>query len=101
SYAVYRMMKERYVFSRSASNTLWALDAAMTALGYDTNNASLDTSTPAGVGNSVYAAVSSWFINDGCLQTNSYQDLPPGQGGYSSINQAMATGQPGVGPGLV
>ena len=60
SYAAYRILKERYTLSRSASKTLAALDARMIALGYDTNNFSLDTSTPAGVGNSVYAAVSSW-----------------------------------------
>src|SRR5262245_40569688 len=101
SYAAYRMLKERYVFSRSASNTLWSLDEAMAGLGYATNNTSLDTSTPAGVGNKVYAAISAWFINDGCYQTNAYQDLAPAQGGYAPINQAMATGQPGVGPGLV
>src|SRR5437867_3051209 len=98
SYAAYRMLKERYAYSRSASNTLAALDAHMTALGYDTNNASTDPSTPAGVGNSVYNAVSAWFINDGALQLRSYADFPPNLGGYNPTNQPMATGTNGVGP---
>src|SRR6266705_5272413 len=81
SYAAYRILKERHFYSRTATNTLVADDAQMTALGYDTNNISRDTSTPAGVGNSVYDAVSAWFVNDGARQTNGspispYPDYP-------------------------
>src|SRR5229473_6192111 len=46
SYAVYRMMKERHAFSKTAATTLAADDALMTSLGYDINNQSRDTSTP-------------------------------------------------------
>jgi hypothetical protein len=100
SYAAYRLLKERYVYSKSASNTLAALDAQMIALGCDTNNFSLNTSTPAGVGNSVYATVSAYFINDGARQTNGtqaapYPDYPTNQGGYVSVNLALITGLPG------
>src|SRR6266446_6226587 len=63
SYAAYRMLKERHVYSRTASNSLAADDAQMTTLGYDISNNSRDNSTPAGVGNSIYDAVSAWFIN--------------------------------------
>ncbi len=95
SYAAYRLLKERYVYSKSASNTLAQLDIDMTALGYDTNNVSLDTSTPAGLGNSVYAAVSAYFLNDGADQTNAYADWPTNQGGYTAVNLALITGNPG------
>src|SRR5437588_6707888 len=44
SYAAYRMLKERHFYSRTATNTLAADDAQMTALGYDTDNISRDTS---------------------------------------------------------
>ncbi len=101
SYAAYRMLKERHVFSKTAASTLAADDAQMTALGYDTNNVSRDTSTPAGVGNSVYDAVSAWFINDGAREAQAYADYPVGQGGYVAVNGPMATGLPGVGAGLV
>jgi hypothetical protein len=97
SYAAYGLLKERYAYSRNATNTLAALDARLTALGYDTNNASLDTSTPAGVGNSVYAAVSAWFINDGARQLQAYADLPPEQGGYLAVNGPLPTLGRGVG----
>ncbi|MEO6182437.1 MAG: DUF6851 domain-containing protein, partial [Verrucomicrobiota bacterium] len=105
SYAAYRMLKERYVYSKSASNTLATLDAHMVALGYSTNNFSTDTNTPVGVGNSVYAAVSAWFINDGARQTNGtpaapYPDYPSGQGGYDYINPPLATDRSGIDDGF-
>src|SRR5207244_1881754 len=102
SYAAYRMLKERHVYSRTASNSLAADDAQMTTLGYDISNNSRDASTPAGVGNSIYDAVSAWFINDGARQTNgtpyplrdppvAYPDYPFNQGGYVYINPPLAT----------
>jgi hypothetical protein len=107
SYAAWRMLKERYVYSRTASNTLAALDAHLVSLGYSTNNSSTNTATPAGVGNSVYAAVSAWFIADGSRQTNgtpyplanppvAYPDYPTNQGGYTYINPPLATDRPGI-----
>src|SRR5262245_35452672 len=58
SYAVYRMMKERHAYSRTAASTLAADNALMTSLSYDINDQSRDTSTPPDVDNSVYDAVS-------------------------------------------
>jgi len=46
SYAAYRLLKERYVYSKSVGATLATLDAKMVSLGYSTNNLSLDKSTP-------------------------------------------------------
>jgi hypothetical protein len=97
-------LKERHFYSKAASNTLAADDAQMAALGYDTNNISRDTSTPAGVGNSVFDAVSAWFINDGSRQTNGtqaapYPDYPILQGGYQYINPPLATDRPGIDDG--
>src|SRR5262249_18570985 len=74
----------------------------MASLGYDTNNVSRDTSTPAGVGNSIYDAVSAWFINDGARQTNGtplnpYPDYPTNQGAYVYFNPPLATGLKGLG----
>lgn len=69
SYAMYRMMLERHAFSRTATNQATANPAFMTALGYDPDNASRDLNTPAGVGNSIYDAVSAYFLEDGSRQT--------------------------------
>lgn len=101
SYAAYRILKERHAYSKTAAATLTADDAQMTALGYDLNNNSRDTSTPAGVGNSIYDAVSSWFINDGARQTNGtptapYPDFPVGQGGYVYSNDPLPAGLEGI-----
>jgi hypothetical protein len=70
SYAVYRMMVERLAYSRTATNQADRNPVFMSLVGYDPNNVSRATNTPAGVGNSIYDAVSAWFINDGSLQTN-------------------------------
>lgn len=69
SYAVHRMMLERHAYSRTATNQATANPAFMVALGYDTSNTTRDPSTPAGVGNRIYDAVSAWFLEDGSRQT--------------------------------
>ncbi len=115
SYAVYRLMKERHAYSRTASNSLAVDDALMTSLGFDINNTSRDTSTPQGVGNSIYDAVSLWFSNDGSRQTNgtpynpalpatipiAYPDYPVGNPlRYIYTNPALATDRPGIDDGF-
>ena len=96
SYAAYRILRERYALSFNASTSLAALDAQMAVLGYDKNNLSTDTATPAGVGNSVFAIVSAWFLNDGARQAQAYADYPVGSGGYVSVNPYLVTGISGT-----
>lgn len=102
SYAVYRLMKERHFYSKTSTNTLAADDALMISLGYNINDQSRNPSTPTGVGNLVFDAVSAWFINDGARQTNGtqaapYPDLPVGQGGYTYTNRyPLATDRAGI-----
>ena len=96
SYAAYRILRERYALSLNGATSVAALDAQLAALGYNKNNLSTDTSTPAGVGNSVYAAVSNFFINDGARQLQSYADYPAGSGGYVSVNPYLVTGFSGT-----
>jgi len=110
SYAVFRMMVERHAYSRTATNQAGANPAFMTALGYDPANTTRDTSTPAGVGNTIYDAVSAWFISDGSRQTNgtpfplanpprAYPDAPVNQGGFSFVNPPLAVALPGINDG--
>jgi hypothetical protein len=101
SYAVYRMMVERLAYSRTATNQAQRNPDFMTLMGCDPSNTSRDTSTPAGVGNAIYDAVSAWFINDGSLQTNgtpypaanppvAYPDYPVGNARrFSFINPPL------------
>jgi len=110
SYAVYRMMVERLAYSRTATNQAVGNPQFMTALGYDPNNASRDLSTPAGVGNTIYDAVSAWFLNDGARETNgtpfplanppkAYPDAPVSAGGYGYFNPPVAVALPGLNDG--
>lgn len=109
SYAAWQILKERHAFSRTASNTLVLDDNQLIALGYSTNNLSRDTSTPAGVGNTIYDAVSLWFSNDGSRGTNgtpypranppvAYPDAPPppAGNGYVYTNLPLAVSLPGI-----
>jgi hypothetical protein len=101
SYAMHRMISERLAYSRTATNQADRNPAFMSLLGYNPNNASRDTSTPAGIGNSIYDAVSAWFINDGSRQTNgtpfpvanppvAYPDYPVGNPRrYTFFNERM------------
>ncbi|PAW87329.1 MAG: hypothetical protein B9S33_06450 [Pedosphaera sp. Tous-C6FEB] len=105
SYAAYRILRERHFYSKTAITTLAADHAQMAALGYDTNNVSRDLSTPAGVGNSVFDAVSTWFINDGARQTNGtqvspYPDFSAGSGGYVYINPPLVSARAGIDDGF-
>ena len=89
-------MTERYALSRNAATTLAALDQRMTLLGYDPNRLTLETNSPAGVGNRVAAAVSAYFLNDGAFQAQAYKDLPVSQGGYVAANPPLITGASGT-----
>jgi len=80
---------------RSALVDLFALDKAsvfdplMANLGYDPNNLSINTNTPAGIGNVACAAVLAFRHADG---SNQLGDLHPGAysdwTGYVSVNPA-------------
>jgi hypothetical protein len=112
SFAVFRMMKERHAFSRTAQATLAADDALMTSLGYNLNDQTRDTSTPTGVGNRIYDVVSAWFSNDGSRGTNgtpypianppiAYPDYPVGHARrYVYANPALATDRGGINDGF-
>ncbi len=114
SYAAFRLLVERHAFSRTASNTLVLDTNLMMSLGYDPSITNRDTSTPTGVGNTVYDAVSLWFSNDGSRQTNglgypasgtnvptAYPDYPAGNSlRYIYTNPALATDRPGIDDGF-
>lgn len=111
SYAVYRMMLERHAYSRTATNQAGANPAFMSALGYDPNNLSRDPSTPAGVGNRIYDAVSAWFMEDGSRQAEgtpfpaanppvAYPDFPVGNPRrYAFENPPLNPFLPGINDG--
>jgi hypothetical protein len=100
SYAAYHILRERHAYSRTATNTLPMDDAFMASLGFNINNQTRDPADPIGVGNSIYDAVSAWFLNDGSRQTNgtpfplanppiSYPGASFAEGGYAYINPPL------------
>ncbi len=95
SYAAYRTLRERYVWSKSASNTLALLDIRMLFLGYPTNNFSTNVATPAGLGNHIANVLTVWATNDGARQLVGYVDFPF-PNGYIAWNQPLVTGLPGA-----
>ena len=44
------------------------------------------------LGNAIAALVSSYFFEDGALQSRKYADYPADQGGYASVNRPLITG---------
>lgn len=76
SYAAYRTLVELYPGARALA------DARMSELGLDPANQSTDTSTPAGLGNAVAAALLEFRRSDGSNQGNGYAD----PGGFQPVN---------------
>ncbi len=74
SYAAYRALVDLF----PADQTTW--DLVMTSLGYDPSGASMDPTTPQGVGNLAAAAVLAFRHGDGANQLG---DLNPGGGPYA------------------
>ncbi len=96
SYAAYRLLRQRYSLSRNAATTLAALDARFATLGFDRNNVSAEPTTPAGVGNAVFATLSAFVAADGARQNFAYVDLSPLEGGYQSANLPLGIAIPGT-----
>lgn len=86
SHAAYRLLRQRYALSRNAATTLAVLDARFASLGYDRNNTDATPTTPAGVGNAVFAALNAFVAEDGARQSFAYADLLPSEGGYVTVN---------------
>ncbi len=76
SYAAFRVMSELFP-ERSTQ-----LRDQMVALGFDPDNTSTDTSTPAGIGNTVAEALMASRRTDGSNQLNNYADTT----GYAPVN---------------
>ena len=94
SFAAYRALVDLFALDKAN-----VFDPLMTNLGYDPNNLSINTDTPAGIGNVACAAVLEFRHHDG---SNQLGDLHPGAysdwTGYVSVNPASTVP---VNPALV
>ena len=84
SFAAYRALVDLFALDKAS-----VFDPLMANLGYDPNNLTTDTDTPAGIGNVACAAVLLFRHGDG---SNQLGDLHPGAysdwTGYASVNRA-------------
>ncbi len=84
SFAAYRALVDLFALDKAS-----VFDPLMASLGYDPNNLTIDTDTPAGIGNVACAAVLAFRHSDG---SNQLGDLHPGAysdwTGYASVNPA-------------
>ena len=76
SYAAYRALVDLFPAQKAT------FDAQLAALGHSPANATMDPSTPAGVGNAAAAAVIAYRRADGSNQANGYADVS----GYVPVN---------------
>ncbi len=94
SFAAYRALVDLFALDKAS-----VFDPLMANLGYDPNNLSINTNTPAGIGNVACAAVLAFRHADG---SNQLGDLHPGAysdwTGYVSVNPASTVP---VNPALV
>ncbi len=105
SYAAYRLLKYRFPAGYvdidgkpchpNAGITQLALDAQMTALGYDAAFTSTFGPSPAALGNRIAAAVIAYGQSDGSNEGEGR--CYPDNSGYSPVNPPMIFGFPGVG----
>jgi hypothetical protein len=94
SFAAYRALVDLFALDEAS-----VFDPVMASLGYDPNNLTINTETPAGIGNVACAAVLAFRHSDG---SNQLGDLHPGAysdwTGYASVNPASTVP---VNPALV
>ncbi len=75
SYAAYRILRHRFANSANAAVTAAALDARMTALGYDFRMTSTFGGTPAAMGNRIATSILGWGQADGSNEAGGYVDF--------------------------
>ncbi|MAP54266.1 T9SS type A sorting domain-containing protein [Altibacter sp.] len=76
SYAVYRLMRHRFVNSPGHEEILLSIDALMDSYGYPTDNTTTNYSSgdPAALGNYVAAQMIAFGLQDGSNEANDYEN---------------------------
>lgn len=92
SYAASRMIKHRYAAAVGAATTIAAVNAQMTALGYDPNNTSTVGNSPAALGNRIFETIRNATLNDGANEPGNYA----ANNGYVPLNAPLIFQLPGA-----
>ena len=92
SYAAYRLLSLRFADTIGASTTVPALNARMSALGYDRTFRETTGASAAALGNRIAAAVIAQGLQDGSNEANDYADPT----GYEPVNEPLVLGLRGA-----
>lgn len=92
SYAAYRLLSLRFADTIGASTTVPALNARMSALGYDRAFRETTGASAAALGNRIAAAVIAQGLQDGSNEANDYADPT----GYEPVNEPLVLGLRGA-----
>ncbi|MBL4659727.1 MAG: vanadium-dependent haloperoxidase [Alcanivoracaceae bacterium] len=90
SYAVFRVLNQRFAHSVSAESTLQSFHDKMIELGYDVNISSTSGESPAAIGNAIAELIISMGLEDGSNEENQYVNTY-----YNPINLPLVPNLPG------
>lgn len=90
SYAMYRMLRHRFLLSPAAEHMFPEYDLLMGELGYDTNNTTVIGNSPAALGNRIAATIIAFGLSDGSNETGLYNNLV-----YEPVNPPLLPDFPG------
>lgn len=91
SYAAYRILVERYLFSPGAEMSVTRLDDLMGALCYDIDVTDTDGDSPAALGNRIAETVIEAGLDDGSNQVDKYENPA-----YTPANDPLVVAEPGT-----
>ncbi len=92
SYAVFRIVSERYKTAFNSEAILLSFNDLMESFGFDPNIESIEGDSPAAVGNRIGFAILAAGLEDGSNEENGYTDTS----GYSPLNEPLIYGTSGV-----
>jgi Domain of unknown function (DUF6851) len=90
SYAMYRLLRHRFMFSPGAPQVFPEFDALMAELGYDTSFTSTDGDSPAALGNRIAATIIQFGLSDGSNELGQYNNTF-----YAPVNDPLLPDFPG------
>ena len=92
SFAAYRIIQQRFLFSPGAANILSRCDQLLNELGYDKNNTSTNyaSGSPAALGNYIAERILEFGLQDGANEAEAYANQF-----YQTVNPPLITKFPG------
>lgn len=97
SYAMYRILTQRFATSPGVIPTQAEFDATMDALGYDREFVTTEGDSPAALGNRIAASILAFGLADGSNEANGYAIA----NGYTPVNEPLVVALPLSASGVI